>query len=75
MQIGMAGPDRRAKSSPNLFPGRFLINPEKGKQRSFIRRASHPLQTYGGRVAVRPTAARAEGRTLVCLRNRSAAIM
>jgi hypothetical protein len=41
MQIGMGGPDRVAKRSPDLFPRHAFIHPQKGKQRLFIRGASH----------------------------------
>jgi hypothetical protein len=51
MQIGMAGPNRVAKSSPDVFPRRFLIDPEKGEQRLFIRGASHRHETLRGRAA------------------------
>jgi len=48
MQVGMTGPDRIAESTPNVFPRRCLVDPKKGKQRSFIRGASHLLETLGG---------------------------
>lgn len=45
----MTGTNRIAKSSPNVFPRRLLVDPEKGEQRSFIRGASHGLEniTWG----------------------------
>jgi hypothetical protein len=41
MQIGMTGPHRLAERSANVFPGRGLVHPEKGEQRSFIGGTSH----------------------------------
>ena len=48
MQIGMTGPDRAPESSPNVVPRRVLVDSEKGEERSFIRGASHVLQTLRG---------------------------
>jgi hypothetical protein len=57
MQVGMTGPDRIAKRSPDVFPRRSLVDPEKGKQRLFIRGASQRLKTLRCGVALTRAAA------------------